>query len=104
MKAVTVDSFDAAPGFRDDQAVPTAPSAGIVVRVRASSVNPVDDAIASGMLRGMVEHDFPVVLGRDYAGTVYETGADGGDTRLRTRSSASFCTRTRPSTTEAGPR
>ena len=78
MKAVTVDSFDAAPGFRDDQAVPTAPSAGIVVRVRASSVNPVDNAIASGMLRGMVEHDFPVVLGRDYAGTVYETGADGG--------------------------
>ncbi len=77
MRAVTLGSFDAAAGVRDDVAEPTAPAAGIVVRVGASSVNPVDNAIAAGMLRGMVEHDFPVVLGRDYAGTVDATGADG---------------------------
>jgi hypothetical protein len=40
------------------------------VRVRASSVSPVDAFLAGGVLKGMVEHEFPVVLGRDYAGVV----------------------------------
>jgi hypothetical protein len=61
---------------RDDLPEPTAAGDGLVVRVRASSANPVDNAIAAGMLREMVEHDFPVVLGRDYAGTVEAIGAD----------------------------
>jgi NADPH:quinone reductase len=46
------------------------------VRVRASSVNPVDNAIAAGMMSAMVEHEFPVVLGRDYAGVVERAGSD----------------------------
>ena len=46
------------------------------MRVRASSVNPVDNAIAAGMLKDVVEHAFPVTLGRDYAGVVDEVGAD----------------------------
>jgi NADPH:quinone reductase-like Zn-dependent oxidoreductase len=70
MRAVTLDAFDAAPAVRDDLPEPTAATGGLVVRVRASSVNPVDNAIAAGMLREMVDHDFPVVLGRDYAGIV----------------------------------
>jgi NADPH:quinone reductase-like Zn-dependent oxidoreductase len=45
------------------------------VRVRASSVNPVDAYIAGGVLNGMVEHEFPVVLGRDYAGVVEQAGS-----------------------------
>jgi NADPH:quinone reductase-like Zn-dependent oxidoreductase len=78
MRAVTLDAFDAAPAVRDDLPDPTAGAGGLVVRVRASSVNPVDNAIAAGMLREMVEHDFPVVVGRDYAGTVEAIGADDG--------------------------
>jgi NADPH:quinone reductase-like Zn-dependent oxidoreductase len=76
MRAVTLDAFAAAPAVRDDLPAPTAAAGGLVVRVRASSVNPVDNAIAAGMLREMVAHDFPVVLGRDYAGTVEAIGAD----------------------------
>ena len=45
------------------------------MRVRASSVNPVDAYIAGGVLNGMVEHEFPVVLGRDYAGVVEQAGS-----------------------------
>jgi NADPH2:quinone reductase len=75
MRAVTLDTFGAAPAVRDDLPDPTVAADGLVVRVRASSVNPVDNAIAAGMLREMVDHDFPVVLGRDYAGTVEATGA-----------------------------
>jgi NADPH:quinone reductase len=39
-------------------------------------VNPVDNSIAAGMLAQMgVEYEYPVTLGRDYAGTVEQTGA-----------------------------
>jgi NADPH:quinone reductase-like Zn-dependent oxidoreductase len=76
MRAVTLDAFEAAPAVHDDLPDPTAAAGGMVVRVRASSVNPVDNAIAAGLLREMVDHDFPVVLGRDYAGTVEAIGPD----------------------------
>ena len=42
--------------------------------MHASSVNPVDAAIAGGVLKEMVEHEFPVTLGRDFAGVVEQTG------------------------------
>jgi D-arabinose 1-dehydrogenase-like Zn-dependent alcohol dehydrogenase len=76
MRAVILDAFDAAPAVCDDLPEPTAAGGGMVVRVRASSVNPVDSAIAAGMLRQMVGHDFPVVLGRDHAGTIEALGAE----------------------------
>jgi len=79
MKAVAVETFDTAPIVRDDLAEPTLTRESILVRVRASSVNPVDNAIAVGMLKDMIEHDFPVILGRDYAGTVEQVGADISD-------------------------
>ena len=45
----------------------------VLVRVHASSVNGFDLAVAGG-LKGMMEHRFPVVLGKDFAGTVATTG------------------------------
>ena len=47
----------------------------MLVRVHASSINPVDAAIVAGMLNGMFEHEFPIVLGRDYAGVVEQVGS-----------------------------
>ena len=44
------------------------------MRVRASSVNPVDVFIAAGALKTMAEHEFPVTLGRDFAGVVERVG------------------------------
>jgi NADPH2:quinone reductase len=75
MRAFALDSFDAPPALRDDLPAPTPEDNELVVRVHASSVNGVDAAIAGGMLRGMVDHEFPVVLGRDYAGVVDQVGA-----------------------------
>ena len=46
------------------------------MRVSASSVNPVDNSVAAGMLRDMVEHEFPVTLGRDFAGVVEQVGSE----------------------------
>ena len=75
MRAIVLEGFDSSPALRE---VPTPQIASneVLVRVRASSVNPVDGAIAAGMMSGMVEHEFPVVLGRDYAGVVEQAGSD----------------------------
>jgi NADPH:quinone reductase len=77
MKAVTVDEIGAPPAARDDLPAPTPGPREVLVRVQASSVNPVDNSIAAGMLAGMgVEHEYPVILGRDYAGVVEQVGGD----------------------------
>ena len=76
MKAITLTELGTQPALRADQSAPTPGPAEVLVRVRASSVNPVDNAIAAGMLKDMVEHVFPVTLGRDYAGVVEQIGAD----------------------------
>jgi NADPH2:quinone reductase len=74
MRAFTLESFDAPAGLRDHLPTPQPADTDLLVRVQASSVNPVDGAVASGALREMMEHEFPVVLGRDYAGVVEEVG------------------------------
>ena len=76
MRAIALTAADTPPATIDLPA--TAPAEDqVLVRVHASSVNPVDNAIAAGLLLGMgVEHEFPVTLGRDYAGVVEQVGAN----------------------------
>ena len=73
MRAVALADFESGLAVRE---LPTpAPGEGeLLVRVRASSVNRVDVLIAAGALRGMMEYDFPVVPGRDFAGAVERVG------------------------------
>jgi NADPH:quinone reductase-like Zn-dependent oxidoreductase len=76
VKAVALTAFDTPPTLSDLPAPTPAPNE-VLVRVHTSSVNPVDNGIAAGMLKQMgVEYDFPVVLGRDYAGVVEQVGDD----------------------------
>ncbi len=73
MKAFVLPAFDEQPTVAD---IPT-PEAGpgqVLVRVRAASVNGFDLSVPSGRLRGMLEYRFPVVLGKDFAGTVEAVG------------------------------
>lgn len=76
MKAVTVNALGSPPALRADLPAPTPEANEVLIRVHASSANPVDNAIAAGMLTSMVEHEFPVTLGRDYAGVVEQVGTD----------------------------
>jgi len=76
VRAFTLDSFESPPRLRDDLPEPTAAEGELLIRVHASSVNPVDAAIAGGVLKEMAEHDFPVTLGRDLAGVVERVGRD----------------------------
>ena len=41
----------------------------------AASVNPIDSAIVAGEVRGWMDYEFPVTLGRDLAGSVERVGS-----------------------------
>ena len=62
MRAFTLDSLEIPPALREDLPAPAPAEDEILVRVHASSANPVDNAIAAGMLSGMADHTFPIVL------------------------------------------
>src|SRR3954447_684657 len=82
MRAVTVDQPDASPALREDLPAPSPTENEVLVRVQAASVNPVDSSIAAGMLAQMgIEYEYPVTLGRDYAGVVEHVGTGSTDCR-----------------------
>lgn len=74
MRAFAFTEFGATPQIHDI-AVPEPGEGEVRVRVRAAAVNGFDLSVASGRLEGMMEHRFPVVLGKDFAGTVDAVGA-----------------------------
>jgi len=73
MRSIATGNFGEPPTLTE---VPQ-PEAGpgeVLVRVHTASLNGFDVAVAAGLVQGMMEHRFPVVLGKDFAGTVEQTG------------------------------
>src|SRR5215813_1847193 len=75
MRAVAIDSFGQTPAVHE-LPLPEPGPGELLVRVQSSSVNGFDLAVASGMIKDLMPHAFPLVLGRDFAGIVEATGAD----------------------------
>ena len=73
MRAIAVNDFGTPPVLTDLPKPEPGPGE-VLVHVRASSINGFDAAVAAGMLKGMMEHRFPVVLGKDFAGVVEALG------------------------------
>jgi len=78
MRAIATTDFGA-PATLVEIPAPEPAEGEILVRVASSSINGFDLSVASGRLQGMMEHRFPVVLGKDFAGTVeaVSAGVDG---------------------------
>lgn len=77
MKALAIATQGTAPAVLEiDSPAPGAEE--VLVRVTAASVNGFDLAVAAGMLEGAMEHRYPVILGKDFAGIVEKVG-DGVD-------------------------
>jgi NADPH:quinone reductase-like Zn-dependent oxidoreductase len=74
MRAVAFTAFGVAPEVHEVD-VPEPGEGEVRVRVHAASINGFDLAVANGYLQGMMEHRFPVVLGKDFAGTIDAIGA-----------------------------
>ena len=53
---------------------PTPQAGELLVKVAVSSVNGFDLSTVAGVLQGMMEHRFPLIPGKDFAGTVEAVG------------------------------
>jgi NADPH:quinone reductase-like Zn-dependent oxidoreductase len=76
MKAVVLHGYGDVDQLRyEDVPVPKAGSGEVLIRVIATSVNPVDWKIRSGAARDRMPVQFPYILGKDVCGEVAELGA-----------------------------
>lgn len=55
--------------------VPEVSEGSMLVRVKAAGLNPLDNALAAGMMAQMMPHEYPLILGRDAAGVVEAVGS-----------------------------
>ena len=77
MRAFGLADETASAGFLEVP-VPDPGPGEVRVRVHACSVNGYDVFVASGMARGMMEHRYPTIVGKDFAGT-FDAVGDGVD-------------------------
>ena len=75
MRAMVIDEWGGIEQIReaDVEPPPVAPD-GLLVRVRAAGVNPVDTKIRGGYMAQKLPFHFPLILGWDVAGVVEQTG------------------------------
>jgi NADPH:quinone reductase-like Zn-dependent oxidoreductase len=77
VKAVQIHAYGGIDQLRyEDVATPEPGADEVLVRVAATSVNPIDWKIRSGAAKDRMPVKFPAILGRDVAGTVVKTGAN----------------------------
>src|SRR5437773_7607302 len=74
MRAFALDNFGQRVSIHDLPDPETAENE-VRVRVTAASINPFDNAVLQGYLKGRMEHRFPLVPCGDLAGTVDALGA-----------------------------
>ena len=75
MKAAVINRYGPAYSLKiNEMPVPSVGDEEVLVKVMASSVNPVDWKIRQGKLQLITGFDFPLILGADFCGEVVETG------------------------------
>ncbi|MGP3963387.1 NADP-dependent oxidoreductase [Nonomuraea sp. 3N208] len=73
MRAITLESVPSTPAVAEVD-TPRPEAGEVLVKVAAASLNGIDVSTAAGYLQGLMEHRFPLVLGKDFAGTVEGLG------------------------------
>jgi NADPH:quinone reductase-like Zn-dependent oxidoreductase len=75
MKAVLLYAYGDPGQLRyEDTDIPKFGDNEVLVKVRATSINPIDLKIRSGATKSRIPIEFPAILGRDLSGEVIETG------------------------------
>jgi NADPH:quinone reductase len=74
MRALAFGDFGEAPSVIETPTPEITAPDEVLVAVKAASLNRFDAMVAAGFLQGMLEHQFPVTLGRDFSGVVEAVG------------------------------
>ncbi len=74
MRALAFGDFGEAPSVIEAPTPEITAPDEVLVAVKAASLNRFDAVVAAGFMQGMLEHQFPVTLGRDFAGVVEAVG------------------------------
>ncbi|WP_288700550.1 NADP-dependent oxidoreductase [uncultured Secundilactobacillus sp.] len=76
MKAIAINNYGSVDEFHEiELPVPTLAPDEVLVKVKATSVNPIDWKARLGYLQKMYPWHFPIVLGWDVAGTITKVGS-----------------------------
>lgn len=77
MKAIVINQYGSPDVLRyQDIPTPTPKPDQVLVKIHASSINPVDWKIRQGLLQPLSGYNFPKMLGCDLSGEVVEVGAN----------------------------
>ena len=75
MKAITIEEFGGRDKLQMNYMERPNPGEGeVLVRIKATSVNPVDYKLREGFLKGRLPHQFPVIPGWDMSGVIEGRG------------------------------
>jgi NADPH:quinone reductase-like Zn-dependent oxidoreductase len=76
MKAARIHAYGASSEIRiEDAPLPVLNDDEVLIRVVATSVNPVDWKIRKGYLKSFIPYDMPLIMGWDVSGIVEKTGS-----------------------------
>ncbi|MCK1993757.1 NADP-dependent oxidoreductase [Peribacillus muralis] len=97
MKAVVIKQYGGKERLKEiDIQKPIPEEKQVLVKLHATSINPIDWKLREGFLKTMMPFDFPIILGWDAAGVVDEVGEHVQDFKVGDRVFA------RPETTNRG--
>ncbi|MFK9095082.1 NADP-dependent oxidoreductase [Bacillus salipaludis] len=77
MKAIVIDQYGGKDQLKERDIPKPAPKENqVIVKLHATSINPIDWKLREGYLRGMLPFEFPIILGWDAAGIIDEVGSN----------------------------
>lgn len=77
MRAVVINQYGSKEELVEQEVnIPRAEANQVVVKLEATSINPIDWKLREGYLKEMYDWEFPIILGWDVAGVITEIGSN----------------------------
>lgn len=83
MSAVVIDEFGGQDKLKQREVpMPEMTADQVIVQEKAAGINPIDWKTREGFLQGMLNWQFPIILGWDVSGVITEVGANVTDWKI----------------------
>lgn len=75
MQAMVIHKYGKHPVQQETMPVPSMNPYEVRVKIKATSINPIDYKIRDGGLKLLLKFEFPLILGNDFSGVITEVGS-----------------------------